>query len=235
MLRRAKQAGLAAVLGLVVGAAGRAEAALIFYADRASWQLAVGSTSFAEDFEAFTADTPFRTSPVALNGMTIRQEGVSQLTSFRNQIDVVPVEFPPPSGTDVASLFTNAPEGTDPGVQVRIAFNAPNTGFGFDSWIGPLAEGAILEVFSGTTLLGSQALGNADNAFLGYALTGTDTATSVRFRSSTLIPGTGGEGFNIDNLAGTAIPEPSSLITAGIACLVGLGAWCRRRRRPRAG
>jgi hypothetical protein len=80
-----------------------------------------------------------------------------------------------------------------------------NKAFGLDSWSGNDGEGAVLEVFSGATLLGSQALTGGDGDFLGYVLTGEDTAMAVRFRSDGLIPGMLGERFYIDNLAGTTV------------------------------
>jgi hypothetical protein len=152
-----------------------------------------------------SVDTPFRASPVALNGMVIQQVGTERMAW--NEVDVPPHKFAPNSGSNSALLLTNFPEGGRSGIQVSITFTGRNKAFGFETWSGNDGEGAVLDVFSGATLLGSQALTGGDGDCLGYVLTGEDTATAVRFRSDSLIPGMQGERFYIDNLAGiTAHP-----------------------------
>lgn len=221
----------ASVLAMALVFTASAKADVVFYTNLANWQSAAGTPSFTEDFSGFATDTSFRTAPVGLNGMTIRQEGVD--AAFRNQVDVAPLEFSTGNGTNSGSLFTNAPEGPAAGTQVRITFNALNQAFGLESWEGNSGEGAVMEVYSGTTLLGSQALTDASGAFLGYVLTNGDTATSVRFRSDRLNGGQGGEGFYIDNLAGVtaaAIPEPGPLLLSGIGLVVFAATSLKKRR-----
>ncbi len=216
------------ILGVVAvawGGASAAEAGIIFFTDRPTWEAATGPPSFAEDFSGFAQDTSFRAAPVALNGMTIQQLGTG---SFRNIVDVGSAEedfdFTEHNGTSHGSLFTNA-DGA--GVRVQILFDLPNLAFGFESWVAHDGEGALLEVFDGASLLGSQALSNDFGGFLGYVLTGGDTATAALFRSETLIAGQVGEGFGLDNLAGSPVPEPGTglLVMAGMLVLV-----ARRRR-----
>jgi hypothetical protein len=207
-------------------AAARAEGAINFFTDAATWQAAAGASTFTEDFSGFLMDTPFHTSPVALNGMTISREGPE--AGLSNYIDALPLTFSGGSGTAQAELFTNTNEGANIGTQVRIAFSQLNTAFGFNSWEAVGLEGAVLEVYNGATLLGSQNLGGANAAFLGYALNGGDTATSVRFRSNLLNVGTSGEGFAIDNLAGVGVPEPE---LAGVVIAAMAAAWAKRRRK----
>jgi hypothetical protein len=194
---------VAAVMVLGLRFPASAEADIIFFTDRVAWENAAEPTSFTESFSGFAVDTPFRASPVALNGMAIQQVGTERMAW--NEVDVPPHLFTPNSGSNSALLLTNFPEGGRSGVQVSITFTGLNKAFGFDSWSGNDGEGAVLEVFSGATLLGSQALTDGDGDFLGYVLTGEDTATAVRFRSDSLIPGMLGERFYIDNLAGTAV------------------------------
>jgi len=201
-------------------------AAAIFFSDRAAWQAAVVGAPFAEDFQSFGADTSFASSPVALSGMTISREGPEP--GVTNFIDTPPLLFAFGSGTSQAELFTNFEEGVSIGTLVRISFNSANAAFGFDAWAASDFEKSILEVFNGATLLGSQALPGGSGAFLGYILTPGDAATSVRFRSATLIVGTTGEGFAIDNLAGAAaLPEPGTIALT----LLGLIGMAVRRRR----
>ncbi|MSU73100.1 MAG: hypothetical protein EXS43_12295, partial [Opitutus sp.] len=193
---------VAAVGALGFAFSNSAEAGIVFYTDRVAWQNAAGPSSFTEDFSGFVLDTPFHTTPLALSGMTIRQEGTERFAW--NEVDGRPFQFTPNSGSAAALLLTNFPEGTSSGIQVRIAFTTPNKAFGLECWSVD-DEGAVLEVYSGATLLGEQALTSGNGDFLGYVLTGADTATSVRLRSERLNPGMVGERFYIDNLAGVAI------------------------------
>jgi hypothetical protein len=206
--------------------AAMAEGAVNFFTNSVTWQAAAGASTFSEDFSGFISDTSFASSPVALNGMTISREGPE--AGLTNYIDVPPLTFSTGSGTAQAELFTNTNEGMNIGTQVRIAFSQLNTAFGFNSWEAVGLEGAVLEVYNGATLLGSQNLGGANAAFLGYTLTGGDTATSVRFRSNLLIVGTSGEGFAIDNLAGVGVPEPTGPAIT-LSALVAFSAITRRR------
>ena len=196
----------AAVVALCLGFPDSAAAAIIFFTDRVTWESAAMPPSFTENFLGFPVDTPFQTSLVALNGMAIQQEGNERMAW--NEVDVPPLQFTPNSGGNSALLLTNFPEDGSSGIQVRITFTNLNMAFGFDSWSGNDGEGVVLDVFSGATLLGSQALTGGNGDFLGYVLTGVDTSTAVRFRSDRLIPGMIGERFYIDNLAGTvALPR----------------------------
>jgi hypothetical protein len=197
-----------------------------------AWEAAAGAATFTEDFSGFVADTSFKNSPVALSGMTISREGPEGGLDNSNMIDVPPLVFSGGSGTAQAELFVNTNEGVNIGTQVRIAFAALNKAFGFESWEAVGLEGSVLEVYNGATLLGSQNLGGANAAFLGYTLTGGDVATSVRFRANLLIVGTSGEGFAIDNIAGVAVPEPAGWMLMS-AALVGLrcGRVSRRGHR----
>jgi hypothetical protein len=133
--------------------------------------------------------------------MSIQQAG-TEPTAW-NIVDIPPFHFTPNSGSNSGVLLTNFPEGGSSGIQVQIAFDGLNTAFGFNSWSGNDAEGAVLDVFRGTTLVGSQALTNVSGAFLGYVLTGVDTSTAVQFRSNRHTPGMVGERFYLDNLAGS--------------------------------
>jgi hypothetical protein len=191
---------VAAVVILQLALTTSTEAAITFFTDRVAWEAAAGAPMFAENFSSFPVDTPFHSSAVALNGMAIQQEGTERMAF--NEVDVPPLQFSPNSGNSSGLLLTNFPEGGSSGIQVHITFTDLNMAFGFDSWSGNDGEGAVLEVFSGETLLGLQALTGGSRDFLGYVLTGEDTSTEVQFRSNRLTPGMVGERFCIDNLTG---------------------------------
>ena len=215
---------------LMIGVLSPAQGAITFHTNLATWQAAAGPLTFSEDFSGFAVDTQFRTAPLAIAGGTIVQEGVD--LAFRNEVDVVPLAFAAvSSGTNSGSLFTDFNA-----TFVRINFANLNSAFGFQAWEAASGEIAVLEVFDGLTLLGSQALTGASGEFLGYVTSGGTTATSVRFRS--LTSADGGEGFYIDDLAGAnasaaAVPEPTTLATFGAAAL-GLAAAVWRRRKAAA-
>jgi hypothetical protein len=194
---------VAALVALGLGFPNSANATIDFFSDRTAWEDAAGLVSFSENFSEFSADTPFRTSPLALNGTTIQQEGTERMEW--NEVDVPPLQFTPNNGSNSGLLLTNFPEDGSSGIQVRITFTDPNRAFGFDSWSANDGEGVVLDVFSGQTLLGSRALTGGSGDFLGYVVTGGDASMTVRFRSNRLSPGMIGERFYIDNLAGTTV------------------------------
>lgn len=215
---------------LVVAAPEAGRAAATFHPHRAAWTAALPSGApFSEDFSSFAADAPFHTVPVAIGGGAISREGPEP--GLSNYVDVLPLTFPGGSGTNQAEVFVNTLEGMNVGTNVRITFAQPNLAFGFDVWEAVGLEGARLEIYNGAALLGSQVLPGGNGAFVGYTLTGGETATSVLFRANSLIVGTSGEGFAIDNLAGIAVPEPTAgaLLLVGTAILRG-----RARHKPRA-
>jgi hypothetical protein len=206
--------------------AGHTQAGIVFFNNQATWQAAAGPASFTEDFSGFATDTLFQTSPVALNGMSIVQQGAN--AAFRNFIDVAPFQFLDNNGTSHASAFTEG----DAGTFVRITFNNPTQAFGFQTWDAATGEGAALEVFNGTTLLGSITLPGGLGAFTGFMTTGGDVATSVRFSPASADGTSGGEGFGLDNLAAvnaTAVPEPATLTVFGGLLVAGLVSMRRRR------
>ncbi len=91
-----------------------------------------------------------------------------------------------------------------------------------------------LSLYNGTTLVGSvtgsqvtnSADGNQGQSGTFYVnITSTDSFNRVVATSSSYA-------FEFDNVAynGSAVPEPSTLVLAGVAALGGLGMWARRRR-----
>src|SRR6266700_2949303 len=100
---------VAAVMALGLGFPASAQAGIVFFTDRVAWESAAGPPSFTENFSGFAVNTPFQTSPVALNGMVIQQEGAERMAF--NEVDVPPLQFSPNSGSSSLLLLTNFPEG----------------------------------------------------------------------------------------------------------------------------
>ena len=66
------------------------------------------------------------------------------------------------------------------------------------------------------------------DGFFGFVTTPAESLGMITFRSRNNNPGSGGEGFGLDNVSG-AVPEPSSLALLGVA-VVGLARRLRRKR-----
>ena len=163
-------------------------------------------------------------------GLTVQQEGRN--LGNRNLLDVAPFDLSDNGGTANLSLYLNAAEPTSAATNVRLTFLQPNAAFGGLSYFGNGGEGATLDIFNGSTLLGSIEFGNGAGEFHGYLLTGGESATSVLLRSTRMMPGLAGEGLTLDDLAGvnaSPVPEPGT-VGFGLALCA---AVLRRPKRSR--
>jgi hypothetical protein len=251
---------LAVLLPLVI--VSTASAAIVQYDDRTSWEAAVGGPGDAtEDFSSFTVDTDFRAAPVALTLGTIQQEGFD--AAFRNFIDVPPLTYTDNNGTNHASSFVNsaeagpgtppptgagnedtppdsAPEQGTPATTIRVAFPGPVTAWGGDVYGALGLELLAVDVLgAGDTVLATL-IPAANNTFIGFVADGGEQVTSVMFRSQTLVPGSGGEGFGLDDMAiasgGGQVPASSNVGLAVLVLLLAVGsaAFLLRRRHAQA-
>jgi hypothetical protein len=222
--------GITAAAAMLAATSPVTLAAVNPFTDRTSFNAAVGGAQVTEDFSSFPVDTPFRTAPVPANGFVLSQEGAQ--ANFRNLVDVPPVAQADNNGTANASSYTNFPEGTAPGTQVRISFPVPVRAFGADFYNTTLSEGLVLDVFAGTNSLGSFPIPLVAQGFTFFGVAGNagENITSVLLRSQSLTPGTGGEGYGMDDVAVALIPEP----TAGtLVAALGSILLARRGRRAR--
>jgi hypothetical protein len=206
-------------------------AAINSFTTRPAFNAAAGTINANEDFSSFVVDTPFRTVTVAANGFTLRQEGFDQL--FRNLIDVNPLTFTDNNGTNHASMYTNFPEATVAATDVRLAFPIKATAFGADFYgidgAPGGAEGLAMDVIVNGSVAASFPVPNTGAGqftFFGVVATAGEQIDSVLLRSSLLNPGSGGEGFGMDDAAVRFVPEPTSLLALAAMSLLIL----RRRR-----
>jgi hypothetical protein len=208
-----------ALLGVLVTSVA-ADAAVITYTDRATWTAAAGGVSGGENFNAFAADTEFRSVDVALSsGMSI---GALVDGGFSNFIDVAPLGGETNvNGTPVAAVFngqSGAP--TTPFVD----FSTPVYAFGADFMnLNDTLARTTIQLYSGAVLVDTLAPAIAAAGavrFFGFV---SDTAiTQIRFTRLD------NDVFGMDNIEIQAsVPEPASLLLFGAA----LGASAIRRRR----
>lgn len=219
-----------APIAVIALAASPAFSQVTTYSNRSQWSSAVGSPTLLENFEGFLTDTSFRTALVNIAGgqASLSREGADRGAPF-DTIDVPPyggIDAMTSSGSTFAYLFTDAPEGASSGTQVRLTFNTPIRAFGMDVYLGDVLEGLTIEIIGAANqVLGTIEPTSAPNGtFAGFV--STNLVTSLRFRSTSVAAGGGGEAFGIDNLAGSPVPAPSA---AG-ALMLGLAVAGRRRR-----
>lgn len=202
-------------------------AAVQSFSDRAAWLAAVGPLSATEDFSGFTQDTEFRSGPVALaGGMSMGQTGANT-AAFRNFIDVPPLQFTDNNGTAHASSFVNGDDspGVATGILISLTTNA--RAWGADFWGARSGEFLAVEVLGiGGSVLATIEPSNVSGQFAGFFGDAGEQFTAIRFRNVNITPGSGGEGFGMDNFAISFIPAPGAASLLGIAALAGL----RRRR-----
>ena len=167
--------------------------AFVCYTDLASWTAAAGTPTHVEDFSGFTIDTPFEGAVVALNGSTITVS--SGGVGFRNIVDVPPFQFGDNNGTNNCSSFTNWDEPTE----ITIAFASPVSAFGCEMYDALGLEMAEMVAMAGGSPVGVCAPASQGPAFAGF-VNDSATITHVILRSQTYSPGSGGEGFGLDDL-----------------------------------
>lgn len=177
------------------------------YHDRAAWQAAAGTPTHTEDFSGFPPfqDTSFEPGcsgggPVWLNGsMIVVTAGAG--ACFRNVIDSFPFLFSQHNGTTHASCYVNNDfpfPGFGNQTEITITFDAPVRAWGADFFDATTGEGARIDVYDGSTLLGS-VYPRPGTAFCGF--TTSTPATKIILRPVNFIFGSEGEGFGLDDLA----------------------------------
>lgn len=217
----------AAFVALGTFSTGQAEAATVF-TSRADWQVAIsGSPTFFENFESFTADTEFRTTPVDVGEFTLVQVGsYPDVSNFRNLIEVPPFEFEDNNLTNYASMFTDFGTTT-----VNMTFATPVFAWGADFFGADETTGERLNLNLVLDMGGVSATipVTVNNGFFGFVTTPAQNIRTVTFVSRTNSQDTAGEGFGLDNVAAQAAPEPGS--TLGVLLLGALGAGSVLKRK----
>ncbi|MDZ8261586.1 hypothetical protein [Nostoc sp. ChiQUE01b] len=199
-------ATITAILALLSVDTQQAKAITIF-TSRTDWNTAVsGSSTFNEDFESFTSDTEFRTTPVDVGEFTLLQVGNNPL--FRNLIEVSPFQYNDNNGTNNASVFTDFGA-----TKVDLTLNTPVFGWGADFFAANDREGLNLDLVLDMGGVLDTIPVTVNNGFFGFVTNPVEDIRKVTFVSR--IDDSGGEGFGLDNVTGAisqgrTIPEPAS-------------------------
>ncbi|MEH2167373.1 MAG: hypothetical protein V7K41_11985 [Nostoc sp.] len=181
--------------------------AITIFTSRTDWNTAVSkSNTFSEDFESFTSDTEFRTTPVDVGEFTLMQVGNNTL--FRNLIEVSPFEFNDNNGTNHASVFTDFGA-----TKVDLSLNTPVFGWGADFFAANDGEGLNLDLVLDIGGVLDTIPVTVNDGFFGFVTNRVEDIRKVTFVSRT--NNSGGEGFGLDNVTGAisqgrTIPEPAS-------------------------
>jgi len=190
------------------------------FTDRELFDTTVGPT-LGEDFNTFTEDTPFHTTPVDVGPFTLSMTGDPLTDGSRNEIDALPLEESifNVDGTTVAQALTT--EGTT----FLITFEVPITAFGAD--FAALNEDVDRTqiIVDGTDILTLPVTAGNTVGFFGFQ---TDTPfTTIEFVTSSIIREL--DGYSLDNVAFSPIPIPGALWLFGSG-LLGLIALSRGKK-----
>lgn len=207
-----------AILMLACLVAGSANAALVSYTDRISFDAAAG-VSTIEDFESYASDTSFQAGILDVGDFTLSMVG-SPSPAY-NFIDVPPLDTAETdvNGTNHMNVFTEGRSMTN----LTFLFDSAITAFGADfRSLNDVIERTQLLV-DGEVL--SLPIAGASGEFSFFGFTSDTAFTSITFQ------GVANDVYGIDNVtySATAVSEPST-----IAFLL-LGAtglmFARKKRR----
>ena len=197
-----------------------ANAATMIFTDRTAFNTAAGATTLV-DFNSFTTEVNFRTTPLDVGPFSIAGSGPGQ--GSRNRIDIPPAQFPSfdIDGTNLVNMFVGSQS------SVEITFDAPVFAFGAD--FSRLNDGAVRTQISGA---GESFVPPVDGGIRFFGFTSDTAFSNVRFENATGT--TNSDGFSLDNVsfasaAVGAVPEP----TTWAMMIIGFGAigGAMRRRR----
>ncbi len=229
-------------MGALLAEQGAVGDTITTYSDSSSFTTAMGVPLYVEDFGNSTA-YPITTG--ILNSQT-------NFTP-KNGIHITPgtilpgVTYSTPIGTgnffniDEGLYFTGAfLDNSSPSTSgnshsaLTVTFDNAVKGFGFDTsefFMGSSFQ-ITFQFASGSSSTQTVAVMSNTPQFVGFISSATDIVSASLYGNNDF------HSFGIDNFtysqSAAAVPEPSSIVSGGLACLIGaLGAWRVRRGRSR--
>jgi hypothetical protein len=207
---------LAALVALAIGFAFQADAGLLVFNDRESWQANLGSANTPYTFNGFTADQSFASNAINVGSFSLRSIG--NPPAGTNKI-VADSSDGTVNGTPFATMFL------DKTSSVELAFTHPALAFGADFLsssnaynLGIFLHGDRAPIFIAGPATGQQYFG----------VISTSPIDRVEFLYS------GQEGsatVNFDDVGISSVPEPSSLMVLGVMAALFATYSCWRLRR----
>ncbi len=204
-----KKVVLSVLLLGIVGTS--AEAAVTVYTDRTSFNTAVGPIVL-ENFNSFASETPFHTTALDVGDFTLSMTGSPNTGARRNKIDLPPYEWSVSDidGTNVVNVLTIL------GDSLFITFDSPITAFGAD--FAAFNDGHLrTTIVVSTEVLNPPATAGNDVRLFGFTSDTPFTVVEARAVDN--------DGYAIDNVSYSVVPEPAMI------CLLGLGGLLLRRRK----
>ncbi len=236
--------GAVVALGALLAEQGALGGTITTYSDSSSFTTAMGVPLYVEDFGNSIA-YPITTGTLNSQTNFTPQNGIHITPGM-----ILPgVTYSTPIGTgnffniDEGLYFTGAfLDNSSPSASgnshsaLTTTFDNAVKGFAFDT--SPLM-GSSLTIsihftsgadYTNTFTIAPSPLTNPVLTYLGFISSSTDIL------SATLYGNDSSRAFAIDNFtyakSAAAVPEPSSIVSGGLACLIGaVGAWSRQRRR----
>ena len=206
---------LAALVALAVGFAFQADAGLLVFNDRDSWQAALGTANTPYTFNGFTADQSFATSTLNFGSFSLKSKGIPPAGSNKIVADSSDGTV---NGTAFASMFLDKTR------SVELDFTNPALAFGAEFLGNTMNFGVFLHGDRAPVFIAGPATSQQY-----FGVISTSPIDRIEFLYSG--PQGGSDIVNFDDVGISSVPEPSSLMVLGVMAALFATYSCWRLRR----
>jgi hypothetical protein len=218
---------LAGLMALMVGFAFQADAGLLFFSDRASWQTALGEgAGLAYNFNSLTADVSFASNAINFGPFRLSALGVPPPGADKIVADSVSNDPKNPNfgvnGTPFASMFLDSTR------SVALDFTHPALAFGADFLSNAINFGVFTQGSRNPIIFDGPPPGNHY-----FGLISTEPIDRIEFLYGG--PAESSESAAFDDVGFASTPAPSSLMLLGIGAAMFAAYCCWRLRRGKIG